>query len=531
MIAAAVLAAALSAPLQEGLADVAAERYEEAAPKLEAAPDLASSYDGLVGLAVARGRLGRLPEAESPLAQAIRLDPRRPEAHVERGGLRFLQGRYADAAADLVVALRAREEAYTRDLLASALLLSDRALDAVRTWNPAGKPRLASVSVRGLVHTRDAVVRRELRFREGEVLDYDALRASLRALGETVAFADVRIRGGIRQDRDLDLELLLSERHGFGHPLEVASATLTNLLIGRARLRYSNLAGEGIHVSGFYRYEGVRPRLDGAVDWPRPFGLPAQARLVAYRERQPYQLDGPLLFHGRGVDLSFRRVLDGRTVGEIGAHWRRRAFDGATAGAPPDYAVPGTTLVGVLGLERELWSAGPDRVDAAARVQGAGAYAAALGWLRYERASRFRDARPPASVAAARVSGGTGTGHLPIDEMYAPGAAPDTVYPLRGHPLRDEGVLGAVPLGRGLVLVNAEWRVEAWGRPELGVGLTLFQDLARVSRAAIGPDRVLWDAGVGLRLRFGPSSIMRVDYGRSLRDGGHALSVGLGEAF
>jgi len=376
------------------------------------------------------------------------------------------------------------------------------------------------------VHTRDAVVRRELRFREGEVLDADALRASLRALEDTGVFTEVALRGSARQDRDLDLELLLAERHGFGHPIEVASATLTNLLVGRARLRYANIAGEGIHASAFYRYEGVRPRLEGALEWPRPFGLPFQARLSAFRERQPYDLDGPLLSRARGGDLTFRRVLNGRTAGEIGVRWRRRAFDREAA-----YAVPGTSLAGTVGLERGLWAAGPHRIDIGGRALGARDFVSGLAWVRYQRASRLRDARPPASVIAARLLGGSGSARLPLDEMYAPGAAPDATFPLRGHRLRDKGVLGAVPIGRDLGLANLEWRVEAWSRRDFGVGLTVFQDVAGVQRPAAGASRVLWDAGAGLRLRFGTSSIVRVDYGHGLRDRDHTVSVALGEAF
>jgi hypothetical protein len=528
MILTAVLLAALSAPLQEGLDALAAERYEDAVRALEAAPDLASSYDGLVGLAVARGRMGRLSEAEAPLAQAVRLDPRRPEARVERGGLRFLQGRYADAVRDLQPALDAREDVYTRDLLGSSLLLSERVLEAVAVWNPAGRPRLATVTLRGLAHTRDLVARRELRFREGEVLDAGALRASLRALDETGIFTDVVVRGAVRQDRDLDLELLFAERHGFGHPVEVVTTTLTNLLVGRARLRYANLAGEGVTAAAFYRYEGARPRLEGSVDWPRPFGLPAQAHLAAFRERQPYAPDAEstLVEKTRGADVTFRRVLDGRTAGEAGLRWRHRSFD-----APAPYAVTGSSLAALFAFDRELWTAAGQRLDAGLRGQGARDYASGLAWLRYQWSARPRDARPPRSVLAARVLGGTGTSGLPLDEMFAPGAAPDAEYPLRGHRLRDRGALGGTPIGRELGLVNVEWRFEAWSRPAFGAGVTLFEDTARVGRTAFRAGRALFDAGGGLRLRFGRTSILRIDYGRSLTDGGHAVSVGLGEAF
>jgi len=82
------------------------------------------TYEGLVALGIAQGREGRTDAAGETLGRAIALDPSRSEALVERGGLRFLQRRYDDAIDDLQAALRIRDDAYARDLLASTLLLT-----------------------------------------------------------------------------------------------------------------------------------------------------------------------------------------------------------------------------------------------------------------------------------------------------------------------------------------------------------------------------------------------------------------------
>jgi tetratricopeptide (TPR) repeat protein len=522
-----------AAPIREGLAALEAGRHEEAARLLVSAPGLASSYDGLVGLAVARGHMGDLDAAESGLAAAIRLDGRRPEARIERGGLRFLQKRYDEAVSDLRAALRHGDDAYARDLLASSLLLLDRPLEAIESWNRVGQPRLERLTFHGLEHTRDATVRREMRVREGERLDVRALRASLRSLEETGAFSNIRVRADVPRERALELSLYLDERHAFGEPIELASATFTNALVGRARLRYSNLGGRGIGIGAFYRWEGTRPRLDGVVDWPRPFDLPVQMRVGAFRERQPYALDSgePLTERVRGVDVRFRRVLDGRHSADVTLRWRLRHYDQFHPAAFPG------TLIGLEGtFERTFVEGAHARVDALARgfaapdAFGADAdYRSALGAVRY----RWRSAPvgPPAVQIVGRALWGLGSRRMPIDQMFAPGAAPDAEYPLRGHRLRENGALGAAPIGRELRLGNLEWRQELWTRPLFGFGLTVFQDVAQVREVVTGSERVLFDLGAGIRIRLGQSPIIRVDYGRDLVGGGSTWTVVVGEPF
>ena len=98
------------------------------------------SYEGLVARGLARGREGRLEDAGRAFDAAILRDSSRPEAWAERGGLRFLEKRYDDAARDLETALRLRESEYTRDLLATTLHLAGRSDESLAVWNPLGRP-------------------------------------------------------------------------------------------------------------------------------------------------------------------------------------------------------------------------------------------------------------------------------------------------------------------------------------------------------------------------------------------------------
>jgi outer membrane translocation and assembly module TamA len=130
------------------------------------------------------------------------------------------------------------------------------------------------------------------------------------------------------------------------------------------------------------------------------------------------------------------------------------------------------------------------------------------------------------------VRGGWGSDGLPVDEMYAPGVSPESDLPLRAHPLTRGGAIGANPVGRSVLLANAEWRQRLIHRTTWDLGVVAFTDSASVWRPAEGSaEKWLLDAGVGLRLAFLAGPTVRVDYASGLVDGRRAFFVGLSQAF
>jgi len=82
--------------------------------------------------------------------------------------------------------------------------------------------------------------------------------------------------------------------------------------------------------------------------------------------------------------------------------------------------------------------------------------------------------------------------------------------------------------GERLAYANAE--AQHWsGKPLLvRIGVAAFTDVARVWRPLSSTgDPFQIDVGLGLRLRVpGRQGILRVDYGRGIRDGADALTFG-----
>ena len=489
------------------------------------------TYDELVVLATAEAALGHGPAANEALARALAKDPRRPEALVERGGMRFLEARYAEAVGDLQAALVLREDPYARDLLAASLHLLGRTDEALASWNMLGGPKLAKLEITGLSHTKDRVARRELRLREGQPLDLDRLRETRRRLVDVGVFERVTLRPYPRGDGTADLEVALLERHGFASSrTEFAATTLAQLADRRIGLRYANIGGTGAAAGVSWRFAEGRPEVALGLDWPRPFGLDANLRLIARRGRQGYLFEEPVERTSRGLDLALRRVLGARTVGEIGFSYRDRVFS-----AESPSAVPGTVTGVQLGLERRLLDRTGQRLDAEVHAFGALpalggdlSFARGVASLRYEWAPGSA-AEPDGTLLVTRALYGRGTDSLPLDEGFLPGGGPESPFPLRAHRQFEDGVAGATPLGRSLILFNMEVRRTLLSRGPLHLGLAVFYDAARSSR---GLQATPWQHDVGAGLRFALSgTIVRIDWGHGLTDGANAWTIGVGQAF
>jgi hypothetical protein len=494
------------------------------------------TYDGLVARGVAQAREGRTDQAADTLARAIALDPRRPEALLERGGLRFLQRRYEDAIDDLQASLRIRDDAYARDLLASTLLLTGRNDPAIEEWNRLGKPALGKIEVVGLRHAREPAVRRELTVGEGARLDVRDYRRTRLRLEETRFFDAVEMRPIVTAPGKVDLEIDVLERHGFGPIPELAGRAAVDLTRKKVRLRYANLGG-GITLGGEYKWEATQPFVGFTLDAFRPFGFPGMLSIDGLRWRPSYDLEdgsGRFRMRARGGGVRGRVVVATRTVAEAGVRFRHRTYDVAR----PD--TPDGTLVGLqLGLDHTFWAGrrhdlvGSIRTLAAPRMPGSDVgFARVLGGVVHHLHVQRPDGLPlEHGSIAAQVQIGYGGDGTPLDEMFAPGAASEMELPLRAHRQKSSGILGRAPIARSMALLNAEWRQRLL-RARMGqVGYVLFYDGGWMGRTARGGDVVLHDVGVGVRVGLRGTLLLRADYGWGLTDGKSALTGGIGQVF
>jgi len=512
-----------------------AEAYTEPARPVETV-SLAQGYDELVALGISLGREGKHAEAAAVFDRAIALDATRPEARVERGGLRFLERRYTDAVHDLEEALAIRDQdGYARHLLASSYQLGGRTDDALREWNELGQPALGAITVTGLRHIHTGVALRELTVHEGEMLELSDLRKSRRRLEEVGVFSKVVLRPVLREEGKADLEVALKERHAFGSIPEFLARATANAVTKKVRLTYYGLFGSAINVGGYYRWEKERPKKSILLEWARPLWIPLNFRTIADRETQPFSVNGSTTMKAEGVEVGARRVIGPRTVIQLGFKTRDRQFSEVRPDTPPG-VVRGLSL----GLEHRFWESHRRRLDFSLSGFKAGSplgsdvdYPKAVTSLRYQDILSTPDnTNMEKSVIVARALGGWGGDDMPLDDLFMLGiGSSDTDYPLRTFKLRKNGVLGESPMGRSLGMFNVEWRQRLASYRGVQGGFVLFYDAARLERTAQGQDQGFEAVGGGLRLSvFG--SFLRLDYAISISgDSRHALTAGYGQVF
>lgn len=511
-------------------------RYDEAAELLTAENAGQPTYDGLLRLGLAEGRRQRLPQAREAFGRAIALDPARAEAWLERGGLSFLEKQYPQAVADLQRALERAPDEYTRDLLASALHLAGRSDEALAQWNRLGRPLVGQVELSGLQFTREKLVRGELAFQPGQMLRLSELRESRLRLNELGIFDRVTVRPVPRSGGGADVQLAAVERHGlFSSPLDAGLSLGVGALQRHVHLRYSNLGGQGVNLSGRYRFAANQPELSLGGDWPRPFGWPLVLRLQGSRGEQPYEADGAFRARTRGARVAVRHVLGQRGVLELGYGIERRRFDVPRSDAPGG-RVAGLDLV----LEARLVDGFRQRLDTRLFV------ARPSSWLGSELSFGRAEARlvykvylePPQgaalepSVLALQLKGGWLSAEAPLDQWLGVGASPEMDWPVRGHRLYRDGVLGlATPLARGVGLANLEWRRRLYRGTAIQLGVAAFVDGAHLGPTVSDARRNYLDGGAGLRLAFRAGPLLRLDFAHGLLDGSDSLSLGLGYIF
>jgi hypothetical protein len=497
----------------------------------------APAYDALVADAVAASRAGRTDAAGETLARAIALDPARPEAFVERGGVRFLQKRYDEAIRDFDKALRIRkDDPYTREILASTLLLTGRHDRAVAEWNHLGKPALGTVRISGLRHTDEAAVRREVTVTEGELLDIDEYRRTRLRLEESGFFTLVDLRPVVTGPGTVDLEIATVELHGFGSIPETAVRAAVDLTRRKVRARYANVV-DGVTVSGEYKWESTQPFLGVEVAALRPLHFPGMIFLDALAAHPTYDFDnalGPFRLRTHGGGVRGRVVVASRTVAEGGVRYRDRTWETSRADAPSG------ALVGVqAGIDHIFWAsrrhdlAGRLRVLAAPELLGSDVvFTRTVARVVHHLHVEAPDGLPlEKGSIAIQASLGYGTDGTPLDEMFTPGAASEMDFPLRAHRFKSGGVLGPAPISRSIALLNVEWRQRLLKTRLAQLGGVLFYDGGRMGRTAQGGTAILHDVGVGARIGLRGSAILRADFGWSLTDGKTALTAGIGQVF
>ena len=465
---------------------------------------------GIIAEVIRLAHVEAIDAAHRLIAVAVTRCPQDAAPWRERAGLHALRKQWRQAAMDARQALArdARDDHAARILATSLYLQADpsRALDA---WNLLGEPTIDIVDIRGLERTRFAVAARALGLRPQTLLTSAALqRASRRldalpsALGSRVSYTPGE--DGVAQVSAFVLERPLVPKT----PLSLAAGGLRALTDRELRVSVASpmRGGELWHVA--WRWWEERPRVSFGVDAPAPFG--GTWGIEAAEERETY---GPEL--GEFSEKRKQVIVRIKDWATEALAWQ--------ASATVERWRAGTAL-GATGLIR--YHLGGDRV--AVRVHGGAWSGAARTWVAGA-ALDWRSRRTNDRTVWIAVLGGETVGPTaPLSLWPGAGTGQGRSHLLRAHSLLERGVIRHGVLGRGLLHANGEWR--RWKKPVfrvVNVAPAVFIDAARVYRApAFADARAHVDLGIGLRVAFPGSGVLRADVARGLRDGQVALSFG-----
>ena len=485
---------------------------------------LASAIDEVErrGLSKADAILGevrsRCPDAAGPLR--------------ELAAVRFAERRWQEATALAQQAVaRDPKDGYAWEVLASSLFIQDDLPGALRAWNQVGKPRIDFVRIEGLERTRYALVTEALDLRSSTLLTAESFLRAERRLAQLPDRASARISFAPQSDGFASVDVAIAERPSRPRGRIEWAAKAVQVAVDRElAVTVPGWSGQGDLWTGSWRWWDHRPRVAFSFATPHAGTLPGVLRVEGSWEVQTYGFPGG---RANGPTLRQERAHGGVAIADwLNGNLRYEL----TAGLDSWNGARRTASVGAL-LDRR-WAR--DRLSIAADATVGMPLTTDPGFrsagLRVTFRSSTRETRRPGN---AESGGSVGALVLTSGINAVSAAAPLALWPgagegharralLRAHPLLVDGVISGAMFGERLAYANAE--AQHWFEKPLlvRIGVAAFTDVARVWRplsSTGNPFQV--DVGLGLRLRVpGRQGILRVDYGRGIRDGADALTFG-----
>ena len=462
-----------------------------------------------VSLAIA----GNRNDAESGLLGATSLCPRDADGWRELAGLRFVDKRYADAAALATRATQlAPDDQNAWEVLASSRFLRGDAAGALEAWNHLGQPRIDTVIVEGAERAPQPIVIGMTGLRPQQLLTRDTFLRAGRRLAElpSAGSASLRLRpttGGVTNVVASVAERPLVPKGA----IPWATIAINTLFVREIRLDVAGLFEQGDLLTGAYRFQKHRPRVRGAFSLPSPGALPGVICIEASWERQAYapaEVALPL------VEAERRRVV--MRLSDWATSWLRwQVGGGLDRFDDRDYGVLDAAV-------NTRWF--NDRVAGIVRVARWQPRSTSSAFSRRDASVAFRSTRAsmsPALTGQVRVLSVSDT--APLLSWPIASSSDSREVLLRAHPLYDDGVITGDEIGRRVSYATVEYQHPVYLNPYGGVSVAGFTDVAHATRrqdgAGSSPTQV--DIGAGLRVSAPTlAGQMRIDvaYGLRTRD-------------
>jgi hypothetical protein len=488
-------------------------------PGTEGALPCSPWLDRAVDAAVAN----ELEAAADLLSQADRTCPAEPLIRRELAGVRFKQGRYAEAgvlAGEYV--MRAPRDPLGWQLLGTSRYLGGDADGALEAWNAIGRPVVDLLVVTGSHTVRFQRLATAVAVPPGTTLTRARLALAQRRLADMPTLRQAHVTYRPVEGGRVELQAAVQERPTMDPLWRLAAAgVIGGVAQETVRLELAIPNGDGELWSAEWRWAAAHPRAAVRFDKPTRLGVP-----------------GVLGIEGGWERVRVARGTGGESVVED--EWRSAGigFGGwLTTGVRPSAK---------LGIER--WSgernyltlaAGAsfralgDRLRSTVTVVQATALSEHRSYLRGSVQSTWASSLGLGGVVwSARVGGDWTSKDAPVGALPYVGGNLGGAIPLRAEPSPQRDWLAARTTGHVILHAGsgADVSVYRWGPVVFAAGV--FLDGARVVASPDDSvdDRLYLDGGVGMRvgLAEAETSVVRIDVARGLLDGrGTTLTVGV----
>jgi Peptidase C39 family len=437
----------------------------------------------------------------------------------ELSGLRFAQRRWSDAVALAHDVLRRDpHDAYTLDLLGSALFMEGDDIGALRAWNRIGKPRVNRLRIDGLHHTRYQTLAELIAIQPNMLLTAETYGRARQRLGELPDHATTRLAVKPEADGFATVDVVVVEIAALPRgPIEWAGAAARTAASRTVDISVPGGSGQGEVWSAGWRWWNHRPAVNAAFAAPHVRGLPGVWRIDGSWQSDTY--DGP-----QGARIVESRTHGGLTISDwLSSRVRYSITSGLDAWGSEKAASVGGSLERVALADRLTLSIGGTH------------WMPLNGGLAFGSMSARAGGR-----SSTEMKGWVMRGEIGVERVG--NAAPLALWPgagegqvraplLRAHPLLNDGVVdlsAASVFGRTVAFGSGELQRWLERPPLVRVGVAAFTDVARASRQASGGQTAVQvDVGAGLRIKIpGTPGVLRADIAHGIRDGRNALTFG-----
>ena len=217
---------------------------------------------------------------------------------------------------ELLILTMYANNGYLETEVETEIRISDETHRAIIDFNINEKNQFTihEIKLNGLEKTNEKVVRRELLFKEGEVIKYSKLLETQRKLYLTGLFEGVFIRPEENSDSSTKNILVEMKEKDYGEfNVSFGFGTLDKVR-SQAEIFYTNLAGTGRKAGLITRVSFIRRYGEASFTDPRTFGLPWRTDINAFienREDPGFNLSsvGGKITFGRSIGNNIRTSL------------------------------------------------------------------------------------------------------------------------------------------------------------------------------------------------------------------------------